>query len=249
MQDTDWNRQLWDGGYNWDARGEEWSAAWGGSEPQWFGSLYPRLHRVLPASSILEIAPGMGRWTKFLLPLCRNYVGVDISLECVRECQKIFADAHHARFVHNDGCSLSEVEDHSVDLVFSFDSLVHAEFDVLKSYIPQILQKLNERGVAFLHHSNMGAVGTDFEGAGKLGLRALSVSQQNIEDLIVHSGGRVIVQEVIDWAAGKIPRDCLTMLARDDGQQTNPVHLYNLRFMEESQIIKQFQAPYSMRLS
>jgi SAM-dependent methyltransferase len=248
MQDTDWNRQLWDGSYNWDARGEEWSAAWGGSEPQWFGSLYPRLHRVLPASSILEIAPGMGRWTKFLLPLCRNYVGVDISLECVRECQKIFADAQHARFVHNDGCSLSEVEDRSVDLVFSFDSLVHAEFDVLKSYIPQILQKLNERGVAFLHHSNMGGC-TSFEDADKLGLRALSVSQQNIEDLIVQSGGRVIIQEVIDWAAGKIPRDCLTMLARDDGQQTNPVHLYNLRFMEECQIIKQFQAPYSMRLS
>jgi SAM-dependent methyltransferase len=247
MQDTDWNRQLWDGSYNWDARGEEWSAAWGGSEPQWFGSLYPRLHRVLPASSILEIAPGMGRWTRFLLPLCRNYVGVDISLECVRGCQKIFADAQHARFVHNDGCSLSEVEDHSFDLVFSFDSLVHAEFDVLKSYIPQILQKLNERGVAFLHHSNMGGC-AGFEGAGKLGLRALSVSQQNIEDLIVRSGGRVIIQEVIDWAAGKIPRDCLTMLARDAGQETNPVHLYNLRFMEESQIIKQFQAPYSMRL-
>jgi hypothetical protein len=120
---------------------------------------------------------------------------------------------------------------------------------VLKSYIPQILQKLNERGVAFLHHSNMGAVGTGFEDAGKFGLRALSVSQQNIEDLIVDSGGRVIIQEVIDWAPGKIPRDCLTMLARDDGQQTDPVHLYNLRFMEECDLIKQFQAPYSMRIS
>jgi hypothetical protein len=27
---------------------------WGGSEPQWFGSLYPRLHRFLPARAILE---------------------------------------------------------------------------------------------------------------------------------------------------------------------------------------------------
>ncbi|WP_083082730.1 class I SAM-dependent methyltransferase [Mycolicibacter kumamotonensis] len=248
MQNTDWNRQLWDGGYKWDARGEEWSDAWGGSEAQWFGSLYPRLHRVLPASSILEIAPGMGRWTKFLLPLSRNYVGVDISLECVRGCQKTFANAHHARFVHNDGYSLGEVEDNSVDLVFSFDSLVHAEFDVLKSYIPQILQKLNKRGVAFLHHSNMAQVGPEFKDASKVGLRALSVSQQNIEDLIVKSGGRVIIQEVIDWGPGKVPRDCLTMLARDDGQQTDPMHLYNLRFMDESASIKQFQAPYSMQL-
>ncbi|MEB3072062.1 class I SAM-dependent methyltransferase [[Mycobacterium] vasticus] len=248
MQTTDWNRQLWYGGYKWDAQGEEWSAAWGGSEPQWFGSLYPRLHRVLPASSILEIAPGMGRWTKFLLPLCRNYVGVDISLECVRGCQKTFADAHHARFMHKDGYSLSEVEDHSVDLVFSFDTLVHAEFDVLKRLIPQILQKLNERGVAFIHHSNMGSVGAEFKDAPDFGLRALSVSYKNIEDLIVQSGGRVIIQEVIDWGSGKVPRDCLTMLARGDGQQTDPVHLYNLQFMEESSNIRHFHAPYSVRL-
>jgi SAM-dependent methyltransferase len=242
MQDADWNRQLWDGRYNWVTQGEEWSAAWGGSEPQWFGAIYPRLHRVLPASSILEIAPGMGRWTKFLLPLCRNYVGVDISLECVRGCQKVFADAPHARFVHNDGYSLFEAEDHSFDLVFSFDSLVHAEFDVLKSYIPQILQKLNERGVAFLHHSNLGALGT---AVANPHLRALSVSQQNIEDLIVESGGRVIIQEVIDWGPDQIPQDCLTMLAKDTGQQTEPLHLHNLRFMEECAIIRLFQAPYS----
>jgi SAM-dependent methyltransferase len=242
MQDTNWNRQLWDGAYNWAAQGEEWSLVWGGSEPQWFGAIYPRLHRALPASTILEIAPGMGRWTKFLLPLCRNYVGIDLSLECVHGCQEIFADVRHARFVQNDGCSLSQVEDSSVDLVFSFDSLVHAEFEVFESYIPQILQKLNEGGVAFLHHSNLGALGT---AVANTDLRALSVSRQNIEDLIVKNGGQVIIQEVIDWSNDNVPRDCLTMFSRDIGQQTTPVHLYNLRFMEEGEIIKQFQSPYS----
>jgi SAM-dependent methyltransferase len=242
MPDVNFNRELWGGGYNWATRGEEWSVAWGGSEPQWFGSLYPRLHRVLPASSILELAPGMGRWTKFLLPLCRNYVGIDLSLECVRGCQKIFSDMRHARFVENDGYSLSEVEDHSYDLVFSFDSLVHAEFDVFKSYIPQIIQKLNKGGVAFLHHSNMGAFGTAFANPG---VRALSVSRHTIEDLIVESGGQVVIQEVITWGDNNVPQDCLTMFAKDTGEQAKPVHLYNLRFMNESEIIKQFQSPYS----
>jgi hypothetical protein len=241
-QDTNWNRQLWDGDFNWAAQGEEWSAAWGGSEPQWFGSLYPRLHRVLPASSILEIAPGMGRWTKFLLPMCRKYVGVDISSECVRGCQEIFAGARHARFVHNDGCSLSEVEDNSVDLAFSFDSLVHAEFEVFTNYIPQILQKLNTGGVAFLHHSNMGALGTGFENPH---YRALNVSRQNIEGLIVESGGRVIIQEVINWSLSATPQDCLTIFAKDSAQQTEPVHLYNLRFTDECDLIKEFQSSYS----
>jgi hypothetical protein len=54
----------------------QWNIVWGGSEAQRFGSLYPRLHRRLPTRSILQIAPGYGRWAKFLIGVCRSYVGV-----------------------------------------------------------------------------------------------------------------------------------------------------------------------------
>lgn len=241
MPDVNWNRAVWDGTHNWDNAGEEWSVAWGGSEAQWFGSLYPRLHRVLPADSILELAPGMGRWTRFLLPLCRNYVGIDLSLECVQGCQKRFGEATHARFAQNDGVSLDDAADGAFDLIFSFDSLVHAEIDVFKSYLPQILRKLNHSGVAFLHHSNLGAFGTAFGGPHA---RAQSVSRQNVESLVLESGGRILVQEVITWV-GDIPQDCLTLLGRDNGDKTAPQHLYNSRFMEEANLIRQFQSAYS----
>jgi hypothetical protein len=118
---------------------------------------------------------------------------------------------------------------------------VHAEFDVFKSYIPQILQKLNKGGVAFVHHSNLGALGTGFANPH---LRAVSVSRQKIEDLIVESGGQIVIQEVINWR-GNFPQDCLTMFVKDAGQQVKPVHLYNLRFMDEAEVIKEFQSPYS----
>ncbi len=240
MPDVNWNRN-WDGGrYDWATGGEEWSGGWGGSEPQWFGSLYPRLHRVLPARNILELAPGMGRWTKFLLPLCQNYVGIDLSNECVQGCQKIFASVDHARFLQNDGYSLQEAEDGAFDLIFSFDSLVHAEFDVFRSYVPQLLRKLTPNGVAFVHHSNLGAFGTAFA---NLHSRAPSVSRQNVEGLILDSGGQVIIQEVITWAG--VPHDCLTLFAKNAGKEIKPVHLYNLRFTDESDLIKQFQSPYS----
>ena len=72
MPELDWNKAVFDGNYDWRQGGEEWSAPWGGSEAQWFGSLYPRLHRLLPAGRILEIAPGFGRWTKFLIPACAD---------------------------------------------------------------------------------------------------------------------------------------------------------------------------------
>ena len=43
MPDLQWNIAAWDGSYDWSTGGEEWSQVWGGSEAQWFGSLYPRL--------------------------------------------------------------------------------------------------------------------------------------------------------------------------------------------------------------
>jgi|APCry1669190731_1035312.scaffolds.fasta_scaffold08496_2 SAM-dependent methyltransferase len=244
MLDVNWNEKFWDKRHDWSTRGEEWSAAYGGSEPQWFGSLYPRLHGVLPADNILEIAPGMGRWTRFLLPLCRNYVGIDLSSKCVRGCQRIFSDVPHAQFLKNDGHSLGQAEEEGFELVFSFDSLVHAEFDVFKSYIPQIIGKLKTHGVAFIHHSNMGAFGTGFPNPDA---RTFSVSRENIEALVVDNGGQVLIQEIIAWPYGgdNFPGDCLTVFRRDVGEQSEPIHLYNLRFRDEAQVIKEFQSPYS----
>ena len=60
MPDLNWNKTVWGSTYGWQAGGEEWSETWGSSEAQWFGSIFPRLHRFLPARQILEIAPG---WT------------------------------------------------------------------------------------------------------------------------------------------------------------------------------------------
>jgi len=140
MPELRWNEVVWGDARSWRDAGEQWSVPWGSSEAQWFGSIYPRLHRLLPARRILEIAPGFGRWTRFLLSACENYFGADLSPVCIAACRNTFSDAGHAKFVQNDGMSLAEIPDSSVDLVFSFDSLVHAELDVFKSYVPQIIK-------------------------------------------------------------------------------------------------------------
>ena len=60
------NIDTWDSAYDWTDQGEEWSRPWGGSEGQWYGSIFPRVQRLLPAPTVLEIAPGYGRWTAYL---------------------------------------------------------------------------------------------------------------------------------------------------------------------------------------
>lgn len=241
MPDLSWNREVWNSRDNWPDLGEGWSAPWGSSESQWFGTLLPRLRRLLPARRILEIAPGYGRWTKFLIPACSEYLGIDISEGCVTACADRFRHADHARFVQNDGLSLGEAEDFAFDLVFSFDSLVHAEIDVFQSYIPQIIRKLTADGVAFLHHSNLN--GFDNPEGVWSHARAGSVSGRIVGDLVKENGGRVLIQEIITWISSG-PIDCLTTFGLEGKDAPDPIRLVNVRFTEEASLVAQYQNPY-----
>jgi SAM-dependent methyltransferase len=242
MPDLTWNKSYWDGGYDWKGRGEEWSDAWGGSEAQWFGSLYPRLHRFLPADGILEIAPGYGRWTKFLLQhSLGHYCGVDMSRECIGYCQEVFNTAPSASFYVNDGLNLDAAKDNAFQFVFSFDSLVHAELDVHEVYVPQILRKLKETGVAFIHHSNWAAAG---ETKKNTHCRGETVSADAFSEIVSKNGGHVLVQECLNWGTDKLI-DAVTLFGRKaDYPHSRTVRIENRSFMAEANILRDVQSKY-----
>jgi SAM-dependent methyltransferase len=243
MPDVAWNARVWGHDYHWPDSGEVWSSAWGGSEAQWFGSLYPRLRRLLPVARILELAPGYGRWTKFLLPAYDRYVGVDLAEACVVECRKRFASTSHAHSITNDGRSLYDVPDRSFDLIFPFDSLVHTEVDVLEGYIAQALQKLAPGGIAFIHHSNLMDQGNKPPALHEHA-RARSVSAALVASLIAAGGGLVLVQKVINWVdTGMI--DAVTTFAQaQDFPGCTSTYLTNPHFMEEAAAIREYHSKY-----
>src|ERR1700745_4051865 len=142
--------------YDWKNAGEEWSAPWGTSKAQWFGAILPRIEHCLPAGTILEIAPGFGRWTHYLKDYCQQLWIVDRSSECIEACLRRFAAASHMHCYLNDGRSLAMIPDDSVDFVFSFDSFVHPNRDVVEAYLRQLGTKLKIGGQGFIHHSNFG---------------------------------------------------------------------------------------------
>jgi hypothetical protein len=156
MPTVEENQATWGEAYEWPDGGDEWSTAWGGVDSQWYSTLYPRIRPFVPTGVILEIAPGFGRWTQFLVDQCDSYIGVDIVEKCIDHCRQRFAAISKATFYVNDGTSLEMVPDGSVDFCFSFDSLVHAEADVVSGYLQALATKLAPDGVAFIHHSNLG---------------------------------------------------------------------------------------------
>lgn len=194
----------------------------------WFAALLPRIHAFLPAGTILEIAPGYGRWTQFLKDACERLVLVDLTERCIEHCRERFSGSPNIEYHVNDGRSLDMVEDGSIDFVFSFDSLVHAEADVMESYLQQLARKLSPDGVGFIHHSNLASYrrltrlahnvpASRLETLVRRGAvvnipawRAESMTAGLFAEHCTAAGLRCIGQELINWEYGRYLIDCIS---------------------------------------
>ena len=239
------NRELWSN-YGWQRQGEEWSHRWGAVDYQWYGTIFPRLLRFLPTGTLLEIAPGYGRWTHYLVPLCRKLIGVDLTERCVEACQQRFGGHAHTSFYVNDGLSLDMVPDNSIDFAFSFDSLVHAERDVLESYIHELAKKLAPEGVGFIHHSNLGEH-VDPQ-TGELSFprhwRGLTMTAPLFEQFCTEAGLACIGQEVVNWEVDPL-NDCFSFFTRPGSRYDRPNQVRrNPTFMDEAAALKAIADQY-----
>jgi SAM-dependent methyltransferase len=146
------NKKIWES-WNWEAGGEEWN----GSDASKMSVVSCVLRPLVPSNSrIVEIGPGGGRWTEYLLERAKNYIGIDISSTCVAHCEKRFAHDSHARFDVGSGRDLRGVENASVDVIWSVDVFVHINLAEAESYAREFVRVLVPGGVAVIHH---GAVG------------------------------------------------------------------------------------------
>lgn len=157
MPSRDWNK-TWDRGYEWSQGGDEWTGqakycgqpyeAWKQSILDTFAAPY-----LTPQSVALEVAPGRGRWTEFLVRHAAKLHLFDLNPSCIEACRQRFADDDHVTFCVNDGASLPGAEDEAVDFVWSYDSFVHMEADTIAAYLGEFARVLRPGGRAVIHHA------------------------------------------------------------------------------------------------
>jgi SAM-dependent methyltransferase len=214
MSSIEQNRRFYDH-YKWSRGGDEWAGEWMTSEMQWFGTLLPRIARYLPASTIVQIGAGFGRWSEFLRPHCDRLVLLDISPNCVDQCEQRFGADNNVQVHLTDGVTIPLEEENSVEFVFSFFSLVHADIETMACYLREIRRVLSPYGVAFLHHSNMGK---PFEPPSELApalideFRDLSVSARAIDKIVTDLELCCPVQETFSWDGRPELTDCFSVI-------------------------------------
>ncbi len=143
--------------HHWAEGGAEWTVGYGGPDMAWECAIFPRIRAFLPCEHILELGPGFGLWTAWLRRDCKRMTLVDLAPRCIDECRRRFG-RWGMRYVVNDGLSLAMIRDGTIDLAFSWHSLVHCRHDVMASYVQQLARKLRPGGAGLIQHSNFGTI-------------------------------------------------------------------------------------------
>lgn len=88
---------------------------------------------VDPTHAAVEIGPGGGRWTRYLLGF-RTLYCVDFYSEMLDELRKTF-NRPHMTFIKNNGTDFPGIQGESVDFLFSFGCFVHLDAHLIASYL------------------------------------------------------------------------------------------------------------------
>ena len=109
---------------------------------------------VDPGQNAVEIGPGGGRWTRYLLGFKTLYA-VDYYEELLAELRRNFGRRRNLVFIKNAGTDFPGIPAHSIDYLFSFGTFVHLEFDTIEAYLRNIKSIMKPGANIVIQYSDM----------------------------------------------------------------------------------------------
>ena len=109
---------------------------------------------VTPDATVMEIGPGGGRWTQFLIG-ARDVILVELNSQFFPYLRKRFRKQRRKlRFYETSGFELGDIEDGTVDFVFSFGTFVHIEAEGIDEYLREITRVLRSGGTTTIQYAD-----------------------------------------------------------------------------------------------
>jgi SAM-dependent methyltransferase len=100
----------------------------------------------------VEIGPGGGRWTRYLLGFQQLYA-VDCHLELLKELRRNYRHSNIV-FVHNAGTDFPNIPEGEIDYVLSFGTFVHLDAPIIEAYLRNLRAILKHGGNAVIHYAD-----------------------------------------------------------------------------------------------
>jgi ubiquinone/menaquinone biosynthesis C-methylase UbiE len=107
---------------------------------------------LTPETIAVEIGPGGGRWTRYMLGVRKVYA-VDYHRRLLKALKLNFPSDVIVP-VKNNGDDFPGIPDASADFVFSFDTFVHLDMPIIDAYLRNIRRLLKPTSNVFIHYSD-----------------------------------------------------------------------------------------------
>jgi len=173
---------------------------WGDPElsgPQVFMRNKYVLPYINPKHIALEIGPGGGRWTRYLLGFKKLYV-VDHYPQLLNELKKRF-NKPTMQFITNNGTDFPGVPDKSIDYIVSVACFVHLEPHLIESYLKNMVRILKPGGNVFLTYSDKTKVGA------QINHTFTNVTPGAMREMISSAGFKIVEEDLtILWNSGVV---------------------------------------------
>jgi SAM-dependent methyltransferase len=150
----DWDRRP-DLNLGFDTLGEEWGG------PAFAERIVVELAAPYlgPDVDVLELGCGGGKFSAHLRQRVRRLVCADISGDMLARTREHVGEGPDVEYLQLDGRDFVGVPDHSVDLVFSYDVLLHLQPQNVFSYLLDARRILRPGGIFMLHAIDLASVG------------------------------------------------------------------------------------------
>lgn len=146
------NYRFWND-YDWKDLGEEWSV-----HEEWKKNLVEMIvtPEIQTGDVVLEIGPGTGRMTEYILNYASMLHCVDISIKCIEVLEERFGESDKIKFHQIEKVDLSFIPDKSIDKIFSYDVFVHIDKEIFEQYFKEFKRILTADGSIIIHYNKAG---------------------------------------------------------------------------------------------
>lgn len=110
---------------------------------------------IKPDDVVLEIGCGIGRVGQALAPICKQWIGCDVSPNMLKLAQERLSSFGNVRFVELSGYDLRPIADASVDLVYCTVVFMHLDEWERYNYILEACRVLRLSGRIFIDNFNL----------------------------------------------------------------------------------------------
>jgi ubiquinone/menaquinone biosynthesis C-methylase UbiE len=172
----------------------------GAMERAWQEQIEPRL-AGFDLEVCVELAPGHGRNSARLAERAREIWLIDVNESCIEACRARFGERQgdcRFHYLVNDGRGLGGVPDGVASFVYSWDSVVHFDREIVRGYVPEFARVMRPGAGGLVHHSNYGNVAADSDWRSHPHWRS-NMTAELFRAYCEEAGLEVIRQDLLEW--------------------------------------------------